>query len=119
MVACVSPAHFNLEQSLWCDTRVQFLYFLVDTCMASVDCGCVALCGFRSMEPDGCQCDSTLRYASRARSIHNRVKLNTVSSPDEETAFLRRALGEREAEIKRLKVLLSAQTGKGDAPRVL
>lgn len=32
---------------------------------------------------------STLRYASRARSIQNRVKQNNKYSPEEEIAYLR------------------------------
>ncbi|KAK9810499.1 hypothetical protein WJX72_011819 [[Myrmecia] bisecta] len=46
---------------------------------------------------------STLRYASRARSIQNRLKLNNKYSPVEEIAYLRKLLAERDAEIARLK----------------
>ncbi len=38
---------------------------------------------------------STLRYAARARSIHNRVKQNNKITSEEEIAYLRAEVGTR------------------------
>lgn len=74
MVACVSPAQYNQEQTL-----------------------------------------STLRYASRARSIQNSLRLNSKMSAEEEVLYLRKVLIERESEIASLKEQLGASSGKGTA----
>lgn len=74
MVACVSPAQYNQEQTL-----------------------------------------STLRYASRARSIQNSLRLNSKMSAEEEVLYLRKVLIERESEIASLKEQLGASSGKGSA----
>ena len=74
MVACVSPAQYNQEQTL-----------------------------------------STLRYASRARSIQNSLRLNSKMSAEEEVLYLRKVLIERESEIAALKEQLPASAGKGNA----
>lgn len=70
MVACVSPAQYNQEQTL-----------------------------------------STLRYASRARSIQNNLRLNSKMSAEEEVLYLRKVLIERENEIAILKEQLGATKG--------
>jgi hypothetical protein len=62
MVACVSPANFNLDQTI-----------------------------------------NTLRYASRARKIQNRLKLNNKFSLEDEIAFLKKTLAEKEATILQLQ----------------
>jgi len=62
MVACVSPASFNLEQTI-----------------------------------------NTLRYASRARKIQNRLKLNNKFSLEDEITFLKKTLAEKEATIAQLQ----------------
>jgi hypothetical protein len=72
MVACVSPAQYNQEQTL-----------------------------------------STLRYASRARSIQNNLRLNSKMSAEEEVLYLRKVLIERENEIALLKEQLGASANKG------
>ena len=69
MVACVSPAQYNQEQTL-----------------------------------------STLRYASRARSIQNNLRLNSKMSAEEEVLYLRKVLIERENEIAVLKEQLAASS---------
>ena len=66
MVACISPASFNLEQTI-----------------------------------------NTLRYASRARSIQNKLKLNNKFSLEEEVAFLRATLSQKEELIQQLRQELS------------
>ena len=73
MVACVSPAQYNQEQTL-----------------------------------------STLRYASRARSIQNSLRLNSKMSAEEEVLYLRKVLIERENEIALLKEQLVAGANKGN-----
>ena len=73
MVACVSPAQYNQEQTL-----------------------------------------STLRYASRARSIQNSLRLNSKMSAEEEVLYLRKVLIERENEIALLKEQLGAGANKGN-----
>ncbi len=73
MVACVSPAQYNQEQTL-----------------------------------------STLRYASRARSIQNSLRLNSKMSAEEEVLYLRKVLIERENEIAQLKEQLAATGSKGN-----
>ncbi|DBA99762.1 hypothetical protein WJX82_005490 [Trebouxia sp. C0006] len=73
MVACVSPAQYNQEQTL-----------------------------------------STLRYASRARSIQNSLRLNSKMSAEEEVLYLRKVLIERENEIALLKEQLGAGATKGN-----
>ena len=72
MVACVSPAQYNQEQTL-----------------------------------------STLRYASRARSIQNSLRLNSKMSAEEEVLYLRKVLVERESEIALLKEQLALTSTKG------
>lgn len=62
MIACISPAMCNLEQTV-----------------------------------------NTLRYASRARKIQNKLKLNNKFSIEDEVAFLRKALAEKEAIISQLQ----------------
>lgn len=62
MIACVSPASFNLEQTL-----------------------------------------NTLKYASRARKIQNRVKLNNSYSLEDEVIFLKKTILEKEALIQQLQ----------------
>ena len=71
MIACISPAQYNQEQSL-----------------------------------------STLRYASRARSIKNSLRLNNKMSAEEEVLYLRKVLLERETEIAMLKEQLAATNSK-------
>ena len=61
MVACVSPASFNLDQTI-----------------------------------------NTLRYASRARKIQNKLKQNVAFSLEEEIVFLKRTLQEQERYIGQL-----------------
>lgn len=73
MVACVSPAQYNQEQTL-----------------------------------------STLRYASRARSIQNSLRLNSKMSAEEEVLYLRKVLVERESEIALLKEQLAQTSTKGN-----
>ncbi len=46
---------------------------------------------------------STLRYASRARSIKNQLRRNDQVSPAEEIAFLKAALIDRDAIISQLQ----------------
>ncbi|CAL8466939.1 g6475 [Coccomyxa elongata] len=46
---------------------------------------------------------STLRYASRARSIQNRVKQNNKYTPEDEIAYLRQQLEERSAMVSKLQ----------------
>ena len=62
MIACISPASCNLEQTM-----------------------------------------NTLRYASRARKIQNKLKLNNKFCLEDELAFLRKTLTEKEALIKHLQ----------------
>ena len=78
MVACVSPAQYNQEQTL-----------------------------------------STLRYASRARSIQNNLRLNSKMSAEEEVLYLRKVLIERENEIAQLKEQLAASSKSNGAVKVL
>ena len=61
MVACVSPASFNLDQT-----------------------------------------NNTLRYASRARKIQNKLKQNVAYSLEDEIAFLKKTLLERDHHISQL-----------------
>lgn len=46
---------------------------------------------------------STLRYASRARRIQNRLRLNSKFSLEDELGFLRATLAEKEEAIARLQ----------------
>lgn len=62
MVACISPASFNLEQTI-----------------------------------------NTLRYATRARSIQNKLRLNNKFSLEEEVTFLRNTLTQKEEVIQQLR----------------
>ena len=78
MVACVSPAQYNQEQTL-----------------------------------------STLRYASRARSIQNNLRLNSKMSAEEEVLYLRKVLIERENEIAQLKEQLAASSKNNGGVKVL
>lgn len=61
MIACISPASFNLEQTI-----------------------------------------NTLRYASRARKIQNKLKQNVAFSLEDEIAFLKKTLQEQERYISQL-----------------
>lgn len=61
MVACVSPASFNLDHTI-----------------------------------------NTLRYASRARKIQNKLKQNVAYSLEDELAFLKKTLQDREQYISQL-----------------
>lgn len=62
MIACVSPASCNLDQTI-----------------------------------------NTLRYASRARKIQNKLKLNNKYCIEDELAFLRKTLIEKEVLIRQLQ----------------
>ncbi len=62
MIACISPASCNLEQTI-----------------------------------------NTLRYASRARKIQNKPKLNNKFCLEDELAFLRKTLAEKDAMISQLQ----------------
>ena len=76
MVACVSPASINLEQTI-----------------------------------------NTLRYASRARSIQNRLKLNNKYSVEDELAFLKKTLAEKDALIQQLqREVAGLKSGGQSAP---
>ena len=78
MVACVSPAQYNQDQTL-----------------------------------------STLRYASRARSIQNNLRLNSKMSAEDEVLYLRKVLIETESEIALLKEQLAATSKNNGNVKVM
>ena len=58
------------------------------------------------ISPASCNLDqtiNTLRYASRARKIQNKLKLNNKFCVEDEIAFLRKTLADKDVIIKQLQ----------------